>query len=310
MKTISKIVMLLAGVCGANLAPHTTTAQFNSVNLVVAPTPAMDSVSYDCATGDVQVHVNNMTMDVLYSVVSVVAPEGTSVTIPDANTTGAFNLSGATEAVFRASHDDCFVDYTVQFDCGGNPLPLDFLAFDARLYKKNMGFLEWKVSGEQDVNYYEVEKSADGVGFKVIAKVDTDQEDAGTATRNHIDSDLYIGNNYYRIKQILLDGRSVYSEIRTLPYYTESQPVVTIYPNPAVDHITFDCTTEESQVVTLWIMDNLSRVVMVQTKYEMKAGKNKIVLPLQGDADGAYFIGYKLQSEHRARFLKFIKNKS
>src|SRR5690606_26376727 len=199
MKTINQICMLLAGVCGAFIAPHTTHAQVNSVNMTVTPSPSVDSVSYDCETGDVQVHVPNASSGLVYSVLSVMTNEGFSTTVPGSNGSGAFNLTGATEAVFRVEQGSCFVDYTIAFDCGDRPLPLTFLTFNARLYKQNMGFLEWEVATEDDVDHYVVEKSADGSSFKQIAEVQSDGV-AGVISRNYIDKDLYIGNNYYRIK--------------------------------------------------------------------------------------------------------------
>ena len=303
----TKYLLWTAGIIsGVFTAPFISHAQINSAQILVKETPQIDSVSYSCASGAVAVHLPATDPAFVYSVLSI-QPAG--ILLPSANNTGMFNLAGATHATFRVDNNGCFADYALTFDCGGAPLPANFLSFDARLYQKNKGYLEWKIAQETKVDRYEVEQSSNGVTFEQIARVAPENANSAAATIYHtIDNELYTGINYYRIRQVDQDGRVFLSEIRTIAYYPQEAMTASIYPNPANEVLYFECIIPEDGNVTLWIMDNLSRVVAGKKEYNLKAGKNKIPLRLEGLADGPYFLGYKADSDQQVHYFKFIRN--
>ncbi len=306
---ITKYFLWTAGIIsGALAAPLISQAQLNTAHTLVKETPQIDSVSYDCPSGDVWVHIPGADPALIYSVIAV---QPASVVLPAANLTGMFNLAGATHATFRVDNNGCFTDYSLIFDCDGRPLPVKFLSFDARLYQKNKGYLEWKVAQETKVSRYEVEQSSNGVSFEQIATITPTNANSPAAISYHtIDPELYVGVNYYRIKQVDLDGSITLSETRTITYYPQEQMTAAIYPNPANEVLYFECITPEDQDVVLWVMDNLSRAVISKKEYALKAGKNKITLQLNGIADGGYFLGYKAGNDQQVHYLKFIRNTS
>lgn len=304
---ITRYLLWTAGIIsGAFTVPLISHAQLNSAQILVKETPQIDSVSYSCATGDVTVHIPNLNPAFFYTVLSV---QPASIPLPASNPTGDFNLAGATDAIFRVDNNGCFTDYALTFDCGGAALPVHFLSFDARLYQKNNGYLEWKVAQETKVDRYEVEQSFNGVSFERIATVAAvNTNNTAPAVYHTIDPELYTGINYYRIRLVNDNGSVQFSEIRTIAYYPQEQEQVTIYPNPAQEVLYFECTVPENGQVLLWVLDNLSRAVIGKKSYQLKAGKNKISLQLNGLADESYFLGYKIGSDQQAHYLKFIRN--
>lgn len=304
---ITRYLLWTTGIIsGAFTAPLISHAQLNSAQILVKETPQIDSVSYSCATGDVAVHIANLNPAFVYTVLSV---QPASIPLPASNPTGAFNLAGATDATFRVDNNGCFTDYTLTFDCGGGALPVQFLSFDARLYQKYKGYLEWKVAQETKVERYEVEQSSNGVTFERIATVAAANTNSPAPAAYHtIDPELYTGINYYRIRQVNDNGSVQLSETRTLAYYPQEQVPVSVYPNPAQEVLYFECTVPEDQQVLLWVLDNLSRSVIGKKDYLLKAGKNKISLQLNGLADESYFLGYKIGSDQQVHYLKFIRH--
>jgi hypothetical protein len=90
-------------------------------------------------------------------------------------------------------------------------LPVTLLNFDGHL-TNNTIVLNWSTSSELNSKYFDLEKSPDGSNFHSIGIVNA----AGTSTtqRNYIFTDRQVNEyNYYRLKQVDIDGRFVYSRI-------------------------------------------------------------------------------------------------
>jgi len=112
-------------------------------------------------------------------------------------------------------------------------LPLKWLSFTAQLNSSKQTVLNWKVEGELNISRYEIEWSADGIHFTTIATVNYNVVAGGNYAAIHIQP--LKGNNYYRIRQVDVDGKYGYSNIQ-LVKLTDSI-VISIYPNPASDVI-------------------------------------------------------------------------
>ncbi|GAB3503084.1 hypothetical protein GCM10027341_31700 [Spirosoma knui] len=110
-------------------------------------------------------------------------------------------------------------------------LPVSLLSFTAKPEGDRVQ-LAWTTTSERDADQFVVERSADLGEFtavgKIAAKGTTDQrQDYGLTDMNPLP-----GVNYYRLKQIDLDGTThVYKPVAAI--VEASQPVVAVYPNPA-----------------------------------------------------------------------------
>jgi hypothetical protein len=90
--------------------------------------------------------------------------------------------------------------------------------------------LIWKHNGGMDVVTYTVERSTDGVNFEEM----TLQESKGTTTvelYEDFDFEPASGDNHYRLRLDLVDGRTEYSDVQTINYAVLEK--LSIYPNPA-----------------------------------------------------------------------------
>jgi hypothetical protein len=109
-------------------------------------------------------------------------------------------------------------------------LPLTWLDFTAQPKGKKVA-LQWKVANETNLSHYEVEHSADGRNFIKLLDVPASRLSAINKTYDQLHGFPVSGNNYYRIKQLDLDGRTSYSSTKLVKM--EEVDVVTISPNPA-----------------------------------------------------------------------------
>lgn len=130
-------------------------------------------------------------------------------------------------------------------------LPIELLSFSAR----NDGpvvALEWVTASELNNDYFEVERSADGMAFAPVVR----QTGAGTSsTELHytdIDRDPLPGWSYYRLKQVDFDGKLTYSQVEAIYRPLElTDKVVTVYPNPTRYRATIEGIPANSVVTIL-----------------------------------------------------------
>ncbi|WP_167856693.1 T9SS type A sorting domain-containing protein [Hymenobacter aquaticus] len=110
-----------------------------------------------------------------------------------------------------------------------NPLPVELVAFTAKLRGDNTVALNWATASETNNRGFEVERSADAKNFKTILF----KEGAGSSTTrtnyDAVDTKPLAGVSYYRLKQIDTDGAVSYSKVVVVK---AAMTDVTVYPNP------------------------------------------------------------------------------
>lgn len=107
-----------------------------------------------------------------------------------------------------------------------NPLPIELKQFSANAIQEKVR-LDWVTLSEENSAYFEIERSTDGVEFESIGKVDAMGRSTEEANYYIYDGSPFMGNNYYRLKQVDLDGQFEYSEIVSV-YFSSS--IIEIYP--------------------------------------------------------------------------------
>ncbi|MBK8521793.1 MAG: T9SS type A sorting domain-containing protein [Ferruginibacter sp.] len=119
------------------------------------------------------------------------------------------------------------------------PLPISWYSFSATRYGVQVN-LEWKTASETNNKYFYPERSADGVHFIALAKLNgaVNSNKINTYTFNDVPG---TGIFYYRIRQEDIDGKTSYSITRIIKVDSRSGSSLYIYPNPnrGVFSITF-----------------------------------------------------------------------
>lgn len=96
----------------------------------------------------------------------------------------------------------------------GNPLPVEWLSFEAEADESGNVVLKWTTASETNNDYFSVEHSPDGAEFSQIATLPGAGSSSALNTYEWIHKTPSLGNNYYRIRQIDFDGGDDYSKIR------------------------------------------------------------------------------------------------
>ncbi|MBR5643881.1 MAG: T9SS type A sorting domain-containing protein [Salinivirgaceae bacterium] len=113
-----------------------------------------------------------------------------------------------------------------------NPLPVTFAAFTGR-QAGNSIVLEWTTLSEKDNDYFEIERSIDGVNFVTIGYVDGAGNSNSLLNYQFADNAPEQGQLYYRLSQVDFDGTREYADkIVTVLYAGDDFDQLTIVPNP------------------------------------------------------------------------------
>ncbi len=129
----------------------------------------------------------------------------------------------------------------------GGPMPVTFLDVSAK-QKGSAVAVDWSTSQEINNDRFEVERSANGnTGWQVVASV----PGAGTSNEVHhyssLDAAPLAGLNYYRIRQVDIDGKSDYS--KTVNIRMDNGNIrVSLVGNPFVNNFTIKFSGQSREV--------------------------------------------------------------
>jgi hypothetical protein len=158
------------------------------------------------------------------------------------------NTSNFAEAVFSD-----FSLYT-SFGVGrtGTTLPVKFSSIRASL-KGNTIAVEWGVANDKEIVKYEVEKSKDASGFRLLQTVNAKGLN-NAEVYDITDANLFEGNNFYRVKAYGKDGDIRYSDMVRVNTAASKKDMLTVYPNPVINktiHIALANVTAGNYGLTL-----------------------------------------------------------
>ena len=167
-----------------------------------------------------------------------------------------------------------------------NVMPVKWVGFNAEVGNKNQVLLSWEVSDQVDNKGFYVQYSKDQKNWDDVTFIDSKSSGGNNEKYSYIYTGLLSSENYFRLKQVDLDGKFSYSQIKSLRSTKQVNSVennVVIYPNPVRDIM--NIINLESSNYTAKIVDMSGRVIK---SFVMRNGQNQVdVASLKS---GIYFI--------------------
>lgn len=120
-------------------------------------------------------------------------------------------------------------------NCVLSILPLNWLDFTAKRQQDRTVLLEWSTSGEYNTDILLVERAEANEAFKPIGQILSSGQNSARADYEYLDKNPAEGINYYRVKQVDLDGRFAYSNIRSVDFGNVDFERLKFFPNPVED---------------------------------------------------------------------------
>jgi hypothetical protein len=168
--------------------------------------------------------------------------------------------------------------------------------------------LDWSTADNQNISYFEVERSFDGRSFEFVSRINTDNRNdfsANYSAYDHIASLSDPTNIYYRLKIKKADGGIRYSGIIRLPYGSLTK--ISITPNPVHDVMQVAVHANSDQVAELNIYDMSGKAVR-NLKTNLKNGINVISFDNFSDLqNGMYLVIVNAGEETSRQKIVLIK---
>ena len=135
------------------------------------------------------------------------------------------------------------------------PLPVELISFTGQA-KGNYNLLNWTTASENKNKGFAVERSTDAASFREIGIVKGSGNTSQETNYHFTDEQPFSGKNFYRLKQMDMDGKSKYSAVIEL--INKRDAAAFLYPNPAGNEIKV-ITGQKEQ---LYIIDIYGRNVL------------------------------------------------
>jgi hypothetical protein len=165
-------------------------------------------------------------------------------------------------------------------------LPIKWKSFNGET-DNEINYLRWVTETETNTDYFEVERSQDGINFESISLVKASKNSLTDKIYNYTDETPYIGQNYYRIKLYNLDGSVEYSNIIVLNISKNDN--YQIYPNPFDNTITYSYNNTRPEIINIEIINLLGQSIY----NKIETSTNKLVINLNDLIPGFYKIKIK-----------------
>ncbi len=168
---------------------------------------------------------------------------------------------------------------------GSNPLPVELVSFTAQKNGSKVT-LQWATASEKNSDHFEIERSRNGSDFESIALVQAVR--TSNNIRNYIQDDMnpLLGLSYYRLKEVDMDGKIQYSDIRTVNYGRTAN--TNLYPNPATSEGFSMNLQDVSGEYSIEIFDITGKAVY--SEYGEAADVSAIHIRPSGIVPGTYFV--------------------
>lgn len=202
---------------------------------------------------------------------------------------GPFPTSGT--YTYIVSSNICGMHYDTAIINVIAPVPVKLISFEATKQKTNT-LLRWETATEENNDYFEVQRSSDGLTFLTVARKKGTGNSLKKSTYSFTDENASTNGKtlYYRLKQVDFSGAVVFSEIREVIFEKVNRIGVLAFPNPFSDdlHITGIETTSDN--VKIQLIDLQGRTLISDT-YVLDSGQ--VPLSIKGSnllENGLYLI--------------------
>jgi hypothetical protein len=179
----------------------------------------------------------------------------------------------------------------------GTVLPVQFLQLTGVVQTSNV-ILNWSIIASKDVDHFEVERSTDNSTY--IRTGTVTQPVKLNEQQNFSFSDNIANINkeviYYRIKVIGKAGEIQYSNILVVRM-KQSKTLLSIMPNPARDNVSVIFFSEKDADVTMRLIDNLGKTVLIKTQKVVRGTNTLQLSGLSQYSNGVYSLQVYVNGE-------------
>lgn len=179
-------------------------------------------------------------------------------------------------------------------------LPVKYTSFTAGEIKNTI-FLKWVTAEEKDNAYFKVEHSVDGEVFRAIGEIKGAINSYTSKDYTFTDATPTTGINYYRIKDVDINGVVTTSKVVSAVYNTKVVgDKLSLSPNPAVNLVNVNFNAQAEGNATINVYDYSGRLLSSQLAH-FTEGANNVNVDVVNLFSGVYIVRVNAEIQ---RFVK------
>ena len=187
-----------------------------------------------------------------------------------------------------------------------DPSPLtqqlvQFTLFNAKCDNKKV-LLTWNTAQEQNSSHFDIEKSEDGIHWTVIGS--SPAAGNSNSERSYSFTDNSLQNNYYRIVEYDLNGRSQFTSI--LQSACNATNTFSLWPNPVHDNAFINITTDNASQVIIKVFDSKGSLVKMQRDMILQ-GSNQLSVDMRSLSRGIYSLSIDWNNGQMKKTVQVLK---
>jgi len=165
-------------------------------------------------------------------------------------------------------------------------LAVNWVSFTGKVSGSNID-LQWKVPDSKQIDHFEIERSTDGETFSLISTLPKSNNSAdGNVSFAFADGKPASGINYYRIKEVDVDGTYSYSNIIHLSFQN-SFSGIRLLSNPAINNMLVIENPNQQMIQAINIIDMAGRIL---ERKNFQSQNTSLQINLNNLTPGYYFI--------------------
>jgi hypothetical protein len=168
------------------------------------------------------------------------------------------------------------------------PLPVTYSSFDAKATAQQQVEIAWTTVDESNLDYFEVERSSDGVEFYPIRRLNAANKSDRYKLMDY--NPMLDAVNYYRIKSVERSGEKNYTSTKSVKIQ-KNDNFVNVFPTVLENGKTLNVVVENENN-EFFLFDNQGKLILKQ-----KLNEYNNTLIINDLSTGVYF--YSIQNENK-----------
>jgi Secretion system C-terminal sorting domain len=212
-----------------------------------------------------------------------------------------YKSTGAGFATLIAGFTPHTAGYSIA-DLGGCYFPLAVLDENkvklSGKYGSGHSDLKWDVNNNTNVNYFEIQRSDNGIDFETVGQLSVKNNTQGDESYSYNDPQSGFGKPvYYRIRQVMNNGSRIYSNVLRITFNSKINLVSKPKPNPFINYIDVSVQLKTASQVTARLSDQSGRLVY-NHNFSGQTGNNDLKLDnIGGLRTGIYILELTVDDE-------------
>jgi len=221
---------------------------------------------------------------------------GTTLANSNGHHDNATQSIGGGIAVAKRTLVTSFSDFAIGF--GAYPLPVELTTFNATPIDNKQINLLWNTQAELNCKYFSVQRSAEGINFSELGKVNGN----GTSQISHdytfIDHSPLCSIAYYRLMQVDENGENHYTPIEAATINCSNN--FSVYPNPTLGNIMIDLSSINAD-------NSIVKIIGLDGKIYMTFNSSSVLLNIDASKLPAGFYFVNISNGNQTLNSSFIR---